>query len=405
VSGGYNIIVVGAGLSGLLAAWFARGRGERVVVVARGMGTLPLTAGCIDVLGYSPDGEPVANLSWWLGRAFKEKPEHPYQLAGSEALRDGVDALQALYPLYGSLKENLFLPTAAGALRPTCLAPESLAGGYDVAGDEGCLLVGFEGWRDFDAGYAAANLGIRAAPISLPDKRLVNATAVDIARRFEQADFRDEVARRVRLHLNGEARVGFPAVLGMDAAASVREDLEGALGAAVFEIPTLPPSVPGMRLDRALRGALRRAGVEVILGPTVRGWVQGDSVLGIRTYGASGERVLAADAVILATGGLLNGGLEIGGDGQLTESVLDLPVKAQQGDRYFEPLLMAHHPIFEAGVRVNAAMQPLDAMYAPIYPNVCAIGGLLANADRIGESSTQGIAIATAWRAVEALSQ
>jgi glycerol-3-phosphate dehydrogenase subunit B len=163
--------------------------------------------------------------------------------------------------------------------------------------------------------------------------------------------------------------------------------------------------VPGMRLDRALRGALRRAGVEVILGPTVRGWVQGDSVLGIRTYGASGERVLAADAVILATGGLLNGGLEIGGDGQLTESVLDLPVKAQQGDRYFEPLLMAHHPIFEAGVRVNAAMQPLDAMYAPIYPNVCAIGGLLANADRIGESSTQGIAIATAWRAVEALSQ
>jgi glycerol-3-phosphate dehydrogenase subunit B len=405
VSGGYDVIVVGAGLSGLLAAWFARVRGARVVVVARGVGALPLTAGCVDVLGYSPDGEAIANLRWWLGRAFKEKPEHPYQLAGGEALREGVEALQAIYPLSGSLKENLLLPTAAGALRPTCLTPESLAGGHDAAGDEGCLLVGFEGWREFDAGYAAANLGVRAATIPLPDKRLVNATAVELARRFEGADFRDEVARRVGQHLSGETRVGFPAVLGMDAAESVHSDLQAALGATVFEIPTLPPSVPGMRLDRTLRAALRRAGVEVILGPAVRGWIQNGDALGVHTYGASGERTLAADAVILATGGLVNGGLEIDDGGRLTESVFDLPVKAPQADRNFEPLLMGHHPIFEAGVRVNAAMQALDATYRPVYANVMAVGGLLANADRIGEGSTQGIAIATAWRAVEALSQ
>jgi glycerol-3-phosphate dehydrogenase subunit B len=357
------------------------------------------------VLGYSPDGEAIANLSWWLGRAFKEKPEHPYQLAGNEALREGVEALQAIYPLSGSLKENLLLPTAAGALRPTCLAPESLAGGHDVAGDGGCLLVGFEGWRDFDAGYAAANLGVRAATISLPDKRLANATAVELARCFEQTDFRNEVARRVGQHLSGETRVGFPAVLGMDAAASVHSDLQAALGATVFEMPTLPPSVPGMRLDRVLRMALRRAGVEVILGLTIRGWIQNGNALGVHTYGASGERALAADVVILATGGLVNGGLEIDDGGRLSESVFDLPVKAPQAERYFEPLLMGHHPIFEAGVRVNAAMQALDATYRPVYANVMAVGGLLANADRIGEGSTQGIAIATAWRAVEALSQ
>lgn len=405
MSGGYDIVVVGAGLSGLLTAWFARERGACVVVVARGMGTLPLDAGCIDVLGYTPDREMITNLGWWLGRAFKSRPEHPYTLAGSDALRNGAESLRALYPLSGSLKENLILPTAAGALRPTCLAPESLAGGRETAGDDGCLLVGFEGWRDFDVGYAAANLGVRAVAISLPDTQLMNATAVDIARRFEHVDFRDEVARCVRPHLSGEEFVGFPAVLGMDDAQRVWEGLQMMLGATVFEIPTLPPSVPGMRLYRALRVALRRAGVEVILGPTVRGWMQGGDALGILTYGASGERTIAADVVILATGGVVNGGLEIGDDGVLRESVFDLPVKTPGKAAHFDPLLMGHHPIFEAGVRVNGDMQALDSAYGLIYPNVLAVGGLLANADRIGKGTTQGIDVATAWRAVEALSQ
>jgi glycerol-3-phosphate dehydrogenase subunit B len=405
VSGGYDVIVVGAGLSGLLAAWFAWQRGARVVVVARGMGALPLSTGCIDVLGYSPDGEMITNLSWWLGRAFKDSPEHPYTLAGNDALRDGLAALTEVVQLSGSLKESLILPTAAGTLRPTCLAPESLAWGHAIAGSDDCLLVGFSGWRDFDVGFAAANLDIRGIEIDLPTRQLANATAVDIARRFEQPDFGGAVARRVLPHLSGEALVGLPAVLGLDHADAVRESLQARLNATVFEIPTLPPSVPGMRLYRTLRAALRRAGVEVILGPTVQGWVQGGAAVGVRTYGASGERSIAADAVILATGGLVNGGLTIDDDGTLSESVFELPVKAPAPDAYFDPLLMGHHPIMEAGLRVNERMQVLDAAYGVVYPNVAAIGGLLANADRIGEGSTQGIDVATAWRAVEALAQ
>ena len=37
-------------------------------------------------------------------------------------------------------------------------------------------------------------------------------------------------------------------------------ELEHRLGCAVFEIPTLPPSVPGMRVHKSLHEALRRAG-------------------------------------------------------------------------------------------------------------------------------------------------
>ncbi|MCZ7542112.1 MAG: hypothetical protein M5R40_00570 [Anaerolineae bacterium] len=56
--------------------------------------------------------------------------------------------------------------------------------------------------------------------------------------------------------MGSAARVGFPAVLGLYDAARVQAVLADALGAPVFEITTLPPSVPGMRLYHALRARL-----------------------------------------------------------------------------------------------------------------------------------------------------
>jgi len=50
----YDVIVIGAGLAGLMAAEAAQRRGARVLVLARGMGSLPLTTGCLDALGYFP---------------------------------------------------------------------------------------------------------------------------------------------------------------------------------------------------------------------------------------------------------------------------------------------------------------------------------------------------------------
>lgn len=46
--------------------------------------------------------------------------------------------------------------------------------------------------------------------------------------------------------------IGLPAVLGLTDCAQVLHDAEDALEAHLFEIPTLPPSVPGLRLQRAL---------------------------------------------------------------------------------------------------------------------------------------------------------
>ena len=60
-----------------------------------------------------------------------------------------------------------------------------------------------------------------------------------------------------------------PAILGLDHHAQVLADLQSQTGATLFEIPTLPPSVPGMRLFAALRRKLSDLGVSVYPNMTV----------------------------------------------------------------------------------------------------------------------------------------
>ena len=63
-----EVIVIGAGPAGLLAAWVARQRGAKVRVMASGIGTTHISPGWIQVLNESPG----ASLENWIA----ETPEH-----------------------------------------------------------------------------------------------------------------------------------------------------------------------------------------------------------------------------------------------------------------------------------------------------------------------------------------
>lgn len=414
MSGWPDVLVVGAGLSGLMSALLAAQRGARVMVVARGVGGTHTGSGCVGVLGYTPRGTPVTSPSRTLTRALKDRPDHPYLLAGREALEIGIAALKATcddagYPFAGDLSANMTLPTALGALTRVCMAPASVAAGHQhgANGDEPpWMLVGLAGWRDFDAGYAAGNLGphVRALAFAPSGAALdPNLTALEVARRFDQPGFRSSFALGLSRMLDGETRVGFPAVLGLRRTVDVVADLEEVLGCPVFEIPTVPPSVPGVRLYDTLRRAVLALGGEFVLGPRAVGWLERGQLQGVKAHGPGGERKIRAGAVVLATGGLLGGGLEAGLDGALRETVFDLPVDAPPPEGWFDPLFFGSHPVFESGVRVNSWMQPLDAAGEVVSTRLYAAGGLLAGADRLGELSAEGIALATAAKVVEVL--
>ena len=100
----------------------------------------------------------------------------------------------------GSLKENYWLPSPIGGLIAVALAPASMVAGHQTDDEESWALVDFEGWRDFDAAYAAANLGpqVRAVSIGLPEDALrPNMSALEVARLFDQPGLRAQVAAKL----------------------------------------------------------------------------------------------------------------------------------------------------------------------------------------------------------------
>ncbi len=397
-----DLIVIGAGLAGLMATALAVERGAKVRLIAQGIGSPLVAPGWISVAD-----NMLGDVLTGAQAIAAESPEHPYALAGIDALKGGIDLLRRTgeaigLPYDGDLSANLRLPTALGSIQTPALAPRGLAMGSGQ--QDGALIIGFVGWRDFYPALAAQ----QSALIQLPgDARPWDATPVDLARAFDQVEFRKAVAAGVRHNLNGATAVGFPAVLGLDDPLTAQRDLSERLGVPVFEMPTLPPSTPGVRLFNKLRRYFLDRGVRMQIGhPVVRGLIQDGRVTGVEVAAAGKPQRFIAGAVILATGGLYGGGLFSDDRGRIWESLFDLPIAAStERESWFNRQMLASegHPVHRFGVRVNAAMQPIRGDGSPIAAGLYAAGHILAQPGTTPTAAiSEGVALATSYKAVNA---
>jgi glycerol-3-phosphate dehydrogenase subunit B len=404
----HDVVVIGTGLAGLTAALRLAEDGARVLVLAKGVGATHLSAGTIDVLGYMP--ERVERPGEALARLAAERPEHPYALLGADAVAAAVDWFKARvaggslapYAYQGGLEENLLLPTAIGVPRPSAVVPETMAGG-DLRRDAPVFVVGFRGYKDFHPALLADTLrrngtAARSAELDLVPEGRADVNSLGYARAFDDPAFRADVTAQLVGRLRADERVAFPAVLGIADPHGAWAELEQRLARPVFEIPTLPPSVPGMRVFAILREALRRAGGRVILNSVVTGAErEGGRVGAVRVRVGLREERRGCDWVVLATGGFASGGLELDSRWTARETALGLPVAGvpAPGDERFSPGYFDDHPIARAGVAVDAELRPAG------HENVLVAGATLAGAEPWREKSGDGISLATGYRAAE----
>jgi len=409
-----DALVIGAGTAGLTAGIRLAQGGLRVTVVGTGEGCLPLASGTVDVLGYTPD--PVPSPLAALPAFLAANPDHPYRLAGTGGLEQSVAwFVKTAEPLgyRGELARNRWVPTVLGGLRPTALVPASMAAADLPAGGE-VVIAGIRGFRDLHPALLAANLSQATSGAAAIQARAVeldwpgsagDLPAFRLARRLEDEEIRRRLVAQLRPRLGGAAAVGMPAVLGRERAAEVHADLERRLGIPVFEIPGLPPSLPGLRLFDCLRRALRAAGGRLVLGSTAVGATLGKGGVDSVTITQASRRVdVRAGFFVLATGGFPTGGVVREPDGELREPVFGLPVRGPAaGEELFGDEYLAEHPLDRAGIGSDAEGRPLGAGGAPLASNLYAAGAVLAGGVPWREKSGEGICLTTGWHAAEAI--
>jgi len=165
----------------------------------------------------------------------------------------------------------------------------------------------------------------------------------------------------------------------------------------VFEVPTLPPSVPGMRVAAQLRDRLRRAGVQLILNDVVHDVAEraGGRVTALRARTGLRDVTHGCDWVVLATGGIASGGVALDSHWHAHEVALGLPVSGVPEGERFGPEYFAEHPMGRAGVAVDRNLRP-DG-----HENVLVVGATLAGAQPWREKSGDGISLSTGHRAAD----
>ena len=413
-----DLAVIGSGVAGCAASIFAMNRRIETAQVGN-TGAVAYTTGYLDLLG-ATEGSSVAVDNPWDGleRLKKSNPRHPLSHISAQDIKEGFRQFTTFLSecgiaYTGPQETNLTALTPAGTLKKTLCVPATMAAGPQAfAAKSPCVIVDFHGLKGFSAREVVANLHhkwpqLTAARIVFPDMAKGEIYPEVMARALEVAATRTRLAELLAGAAGGAEVIGLPALLGMHAPDLVRSELERLTGRTIFEIPTMPPSVPGIRLREMFEQVFPQKGITFIPQQKITS-LSLNSAGAILNLGDNyGPIVICAKAVILATGRFLSGGLEAHITG-ISESLLDLPVHqpSSRTDWYREQYTDAQgHPIHKAGIEIDASCRPLGKNGLPYHERLFAAGIILAHQDWIRGRSGAGIAIATAYKAVQAAEQ
>ncbi|MEI6609114.1 MAG: anaerobic glycerol-3-phosphate dehydrogenase subunit B [Deltaproteobacteria bacterium] len=386
----YDAIILGAGVAGLTAGTFLAGRGFKVALVTSGEPTACLSTGCIDVC--SRDSNPLTGINGL-------PPAHPFHLVPEKTIVESLNNFQAAMldmglPYAGAAKENRVVLSALGTFKTSCLVPSTMKAAPQDAKDS-IHIITFAGLKDFYPSYVISRR--KNTKFSVYDAGVVST--MGIASHFEDKEFLESFIAWLRDQNIDEDKIAFPAVLGLESAAEIVQTIATRVGKPVFEIPTIPPSMPGRRLFNALKDYFRKKGGDIYWEwPVIGVEKSGKIIEAVMTASKGRPSSLNGKAFILATGSFVGGGLTAGRD-SITENIFNLQVLAPgPRETWFEnDYFSFNHGIGRAGIKVDSSLRPAETNWENIF--VC--GGILADTEILKNGCGHGLALATAHLAAQ----
>lgn len=408
----FDNIIIGGGLSGLLCGIALAREGRHVAAIAAGQSTLHFSSGSFDILGYDADGQVVTSPF----EAIKQlEASHPYHLVGLENVP--LLATQALRIFnecglsgQGGVAHNHFRMTPIGSLRPTWFTLDDYltvqtpqAFPYKKV-----LLVNVPGFMDFPVSLITEGLHrlgaeVETALVSVPSlihrrQSPSEMRSANLAKVLARDKKLQQIAARINKAATEVEAVIMPAIVGMDsqeAVAFIRSRVQKPL----HFVSTLPPSVPGVRVQTLLRKHFANLGGVYMLGNTVTGGHVEDGRLRYVETSLLPDERLEADDFVLATGSFASDGLKSNYE-RVFEPIFDLDTTAP-ADRmqWVTSSVFDDQPYRSYGVKVNASMQAQKG--GQIISNLYVAGAVLGGHNAAKLADGAGVDMVTALRVAQ----
>ena len=408
----FDNIIIGGGLSGLLCGIALAREGRHVAAIAAGQSTLHFSSGSFDILGYDADGQVVTSPF----EAIKQlEASHPYHLVGLENVP--LLATQALRIFtecglsgQGGVAHNHFRMTPIGSLRPTWFTLDDYltvqtpqAFPYKKV-----LLVNVPGFMDFPVSLITEGLHrlgaeVETALVSVPSlmhrrQSPSEMRSANLAKVLARDKKLQQIAARINKAATDVEAVIMPAIVGMDsqeAVAFIRSRVQKPL----HFVSTLPPSVPGVRVQTLLRKHFANLGGVYMLGNTVTGGHVEDGRLRYVETSLLPDERLEADDFVLATGSFASDGLKSNYE-RVFEPIFDLDTTAP-ADRmqWVTPSVFDDQPYRSYGVKVNASMQAQNG--GQTISNLYVAGAVLGGHNAAKLADGAGVDMVTALRVAQ----
>ncbi|OOF83733.1 anaerobic glycerol-3-phosphate dehydrogenase subunit B [Rodentibacter ratti] len=415
----FDVAIIGGGLAGLTCGIALQQRGKHCVIINNGQAAMDFASGSFDLLSRLPDGSAVENLKENLTALRTALPTHPYSLLGEEQVMSKAQAFERLAEslnlhLVGEGEKNHWRVTGLGSLRGTWLSPNSVptVEGNEPFPHKRIAVLGIEGYHDFQPQLLAANLVLNAqfahcevtsGFLNIPqlDELRQNARefrSVNIAQLLEHKLAFDDLVKEIVDSAQGAEAVFLPACFGLENQEFMTA-LRQATKLALFELPTLPPSLLGMRQRLQLRRRFESLGGLMMNGDSaMKAHFDGDRVRCIMTR-LHNEEEIVADNFVLASGSFFSKGLMSEFD-RIFEPVFDADITGVQGfdaeDRFTwtDNRFSNPQPYQSAGVVINKHCQVQKG--GQFLTNLYAVGNVIGAFNALELGCGSGVAVVTA---------
>ncbi|WED24778.1 glycerol-3-phosphate dehydrogenase subunit GlpB [Vibrio sp. JC009] len=426
----YDVIIIGGGVAGYSAGMRCLENGLRTAIVSSGQSALHFSSGSIDLLSHSPvTGEVMEYPLQEIEKLAEIKPNHPYAKLGTEKIAEAMawytKAMdRAGLPLtHLESKANHFRISTMGTLKATWLSQpyvKKLDFSFEALRNIKCIMmISLEGFRDFQPKIAQDNLRRYAEFNRLEiHTRLINITgfgqinrnpnefrSIDISRILrEEAQFQ-ELVNQLMSVATPDDLVVIPSIMGNGDGLALLDKLRKQTGLMLHEVPTMPPSLLGIRIEDVMMRSFIKNGGSLLKGDEVLSGEVGEingalSISSLRTRKMA-EIELTADHYVLASGSFFSKGM-VAKQNSIIEPIFNLDI-SETGPRasWYQKDFFTKDPHAFLSFGVETDNQLLPFINGKKVTNLFCTGSVLSGYNPVAHGCGGGVAICTAYAAVD----